>query len=107
MHDRHDLPAESRGGALRVMAFGDDPVEELAASAELHDEIDGVAVLVGAFELDNVSVSSEVVHDLDLATNVLDVVAVDELAGGDGLAGELLAGLLVGDEVGNAELAAA
>jgi len=40
VHHRGDLAAEVGGGALGVMALGDDPVEELAAGAELHDEID-------------------------------------------------------------------
>ena len=51
--------------------------------------------------------AGEVVHDLDLAADVFDVVTVDELASGDGLASELLFGLFVCDQVGNAELAAA
>jgi len=48
-----------------------------------------------------------VVHDLHLPAHVLDVVAVDELPRGDGLAGEALAGLPVRDEVGDPELAPA
>jgi len=101
------LAAERRGGALGVVAPGDDAVEELPSLAELHDEVDRVAVLVGAPELDDVAVAREVVHDLHLPAHVLDVVAVDELPRGDGLAGEALAGLPVRDEVGDPELAPA
>lgn len=83
MHHRHDLAAGIGGGALGVVALGDNPVKELAAGAEFHDEIDGVAVLVGALELHDVAVAGEVVHDLDLAPDVVDVIAVHELARGD------------------------
>lgn len=48
MHHRNDLPARVSGGTLGVVPLGDDPVEELAAGAELHDEVDRVSVLVGA-----------------------------------------------------------
>ncbi|BAS95569.1 Os05g0585601, partial [Oryza sativa Japonica Group] len=102
--DGDDLPAEGGGGALGVVAPGDDAVEELAALAELHDEVDGVAVLVGAAQLDDVAVAGEVVHDVDLAADVVEVVGAGELAGGDGLAGVASAGGLVGGEVGHPEL---
>lgn len=49
-------------------------------------------------------VASKMVHDLNLAAHILDIVLVNELPGGNGLAGELLFGLLVGHQVGNAEL---
>lgn len=104
--DPDNLTAEIGGGALGVVALGDDPVEELAAGAELHDEIDGVAILVGAFELHDVPVAGHVVHDLDLAANVLDVVSVDQLPGGDRFARELLLRFLVGHQVGDTELSA-
>ena len=107
VHHRHDLAAGISGSALRVVALGDDPVEELAAGAELHDEIDGVAVLVGALELHDVAVAGEVVHDLDLAPDIIDIVAVYELARCDRLARELLLRDLVGHQVRHAELPAA
>lgn len=56
---------------------------------------------------EEIPVAGQMVHDLDLAADVLDVIPVDELAGGDGLAGELLLRLLVRDQVRHAELAAA
>ena len=79
MDHRHDLAAEIGGGALGVVSLGDDAVEELAAGAELHDEVDGVAILVGRLELHDVAVAGQVVHDLHLPPDVLDVVAVHEL----------------------------
>jgi hypothetical protein len=105
VHDGDDLAAEHSGGALSVVSLGEDAFEDIPALAELHDEVDRVAVLVGAPELDDVAVSREVVHDLHLPADVFDVVAVDELPGGDGLAGEALPRLAVRDEVGDPELA--
>lgn len=107
VHDRDHLTEESSGGTLGVMALGDDPIEEFAAGAELHDEVNGVAVLICSFEFDDVAVAGKVVHDLHLAADVVDVIMVNELARGDGLAGERFAGPLVDGEVGDPELAAA
>jgi hypothetical protein len=82
-NDRSD---ELRGGTLGVVALGDDAVEELAAGAELHDEVHEEGVLVGAADADDVGVLGEVVHDLDLAPHVLVVLPAQQLALGDGLA---------------------
>jgi hypothetical protein len=103
--DGDDLAAERGGGSLGVVALGYDAVEELPALAELHNKVDRVPVLVCSPELDDVAVAREVVHDLHLPAHVLNVVAVDELPRGDGLAGEALPGLRVRDEVGDPELA--
>lgn len=47
------------------------------------------------------------VHNLDFAADIFNVVAVDEAARGDGLAGEEFFGLFVSDEVSDSELATA
>lgn len=107
MDNVDDLSAESSRRTLGVMTLGDDSVKELPALAELHHEVDGVPVLVGPLELHDVAVASEVVHDLDLPADVLEVVLADELPCGNGLAGELLPGLAVGDQIGDSELAPA
>lgn len=101
------LTTEIGRSPLGIMSLGDYPVEELAAGAELHNQIDRVTILVGALELHDVAVTGHVVHDLDFPADVLDVVAVDELPRRDRLAGELLLRLLVGHQVGYAKLAAA
>lgn len=103
--DGDDLPAEGGGGPFGVMSLGDDAIEELPSLAELHDEVDRMAVLKGPFELDDVLVSGEVMHDLHLTADIFEVVTVEEVAGGDGLAGQPLLGVLVGHKVGHAELA--
>ncbi|BAT16064.1 Os12g0169950 [Oryza sativa Japonica Group] len=89
--DPDDGPDEQRGGALGVVALGDDAVEELAAGAELHDDVDEQRVLVGAPDADDVWVLGEVVHDLDLAPHVLVVLPAQQLPLGDGLARVLAA----------------
>jgi len=49
-------------------------------------------------------VAGQVVHDLDLAAHVLDVLLGDELPLGDGLAGEVLPRRLLDALLGGAEL---
>jgi hypothetical protein len=68
------------------VAPGDDPVEELASLAELHDEVHGVLVLVGGAEADDVGVRRHVAHDVHLPAHVLHVHGRAQLALGDGLA---------------------
>ncbi|BAT12872.1 Os11g0171601, partial [Oryza sativa Japonica Group] len=104
LDDGDDGADELRGGALGVVALGDDAVEELAAGAELHDDVDEQRVLVGAADADDVGVLGEVVHDLDLAPHVLVVLPAQQLPLGDGLARELAAARLVHAQVRRPEL---
>lgn len=105
LDDPDDDPREIRGLALGEVAPLDDPVEELASLAELHDDVDVDLVLVGPFNGDDVPVPAKVVHDLDLAAHVLDVLLGDELALRDGLAREPGARGELRAEVGRPELA--
>lgn len=89
------------------MPLLDDPVKELAAGAELHDEVHGDGVLVGGLDGDHVGVPRQVVHYLDLPADVLHVVVRHQLPLEDGLAGVLLAGGPVHAQVRRAELALA
>lgn len=82
MNNRHNLAAEPCRRALGVMPLGDDPIEELAAGAQLHHQMHVVPILEHLLELHYVAVSGEVVHDLDFAADVGDVVGADELARG-------------------------
>jgi hypothetical protein len=81
--------------ALDVVPLGDDPVEELTASVELHDEVHRGLVLVGTLELHHARLAKEVVHDLHLAPHVLDVLLGRQLPLADGLARQLLPHRLV------------
>lgn len=101
----NDDPDQLGGLALAVVPALDDPVEELAAAAQFHDDVHAEGVLVGALDGDDVLVAREVVQDLDLPPHVLHVLLRDELPLGDGLAGVLGAGGELGAEVGGAELA--
>lgn len=49
--------------------------------------------------------TSEVMHNLDLTADVFNVITLNESAGGDGFASKLLLRFLVGDEIGDSELA--
>ena len=103
-HDPHDGLDQLRRLPLAVVPLLDDPVEELAARAQLHDQVHEERVLVGALDPDHIGVLREVVHDLDLAPHVLVVIAAEELDLGDGLARVLLPVVLVDAEVRGAEL---
>lgn len=70
-----DNGSQERGCcSLGVVSFGNDAIEELATGAELHNKMNRVLVLVGAFELDDVGLAGEVVHDLHFSPNVLNVL---------------------------------
>ena len=103
----HHRSEDGRRVLLGVVPPGDDAVEELAALAQLHDDVDVLAALVGVDELDDVRVIAEVVEDADLAAHVLDVLSAHQLSLRDRLARGFALGRLVGDEVGGAELALA
>lgn len=105
-HFRHRLGDGGRR-PLAVVAARDDPVEELPALAQLHDEVHRLGVLVGGAHLDDVGVLRQARHDRHLAADVLDVDGGAELLLRDRLAGERLARLAVRAEVGDAELTAA
>lgn len=107
LHNPDNGLDQPRSLSLTVMPLLHDPVEQLPAGAELHHDVHEHVVLVGAFYAHHVGVLGEVVHDLDLPPDVVVVLAAEELALGDGLAGVLGAGGLVGGEVGGAELALA
>jgi len=102
-----DGACHGSGGALAVVTAGDNPVEELASLAELHDEVDVLVVLVGCLQLHYVGVLRQRGHDGDLAAHVFDVHGGSELPLGNRLAGQGLLGLAVRAEVGDAELAPA
>ncbi|BAT00168.1 Os07g0161650, partial [Oryza sativa Japonica Group] len=90
LDDTDDHPRQLRGRLLGVVPALHDPIKQLPASAELHDEVHGDGVLVRADDGDHARVAGEVVHDLDLPAHVLHVLLADQLPLGDGLAGEHL-----------------
>uniref|UniRef100_A0A0A9CV70 CDPK n=1 Tax=Arundo donax TaxID=35708 RepID=A0A0A9CV70_ARUDO len=107
LHHPDDRPDKLCSRTLGVVALSDDAVEELAAGAELHDEVHEESVLIRAADADDVGVLGEVMHDLDLAPHVLVVLAAQQLALGDGLARVLGAVGLVHALVRGAELSLA
>ena len=87
-----------------VLPLLDDPVEQLAAAAQLHHDVHAVRVLVGPFDGHDVLVPRQVVHDRHLAAHVLHVLPRDELLLGDRLARVLLPSRLLGAQERGAEL---
>jgi hypothetical protein len=105
----HDLDDGAHGGggrALCVVSAGGDAVEELAALADLHDEVDGVSVLERLAQVHDVRVRWHGAHDGYLPAHVLHVNAAAQLALADGLARQQLAGRRVRAPPRYAELAA-
>jgi len=90
LHNLHNGLYQLRRLSLTVVALLDDPVEELAALAELHDEVHGGGVLVGALDANHVSVLRQVVHYLNLPPHVLVVLLAQKLPLRNRLARELL-----------------
>jgi hypothetical protein len=85
----HNCSADCSSRTFCVVPLCNDAIEELPTCAELHHHMDIALVLVCSPELDNVWLPRQVLHDLDLPSNVLPVCLADELALGDGLAGVL------------------
>ena len=55
------------------MSSGNDAVEELTSLAELHDDVDGLIVLVGFLQSHDIIVGGKLSHDLHLAADVFHV----------------------------------
>lgn len=79
VNDGEDVPAHGSGLPLGVAPLGRDAVEQLAAGAELHDEVHVVVVLVRAPELRDVGLPAEVLQDGDLPAHVVHVGAPHQL----------------------------
>ena len=71
LNNTHNDLDQMSGLALTVVAPLNDTIEELTPSAELHDQVDEDGVLVGGFDLDDMGVFGEVMHDLNLSQNVV------------------------------------
>jgi hypothetical protein len=103
-HLRHG-PGRGGRGALRVPAARDDAVEQLAAVAELHDQVHGVGVLVGGPQAHERRVVGQRRHDGHLPAHVRDVHRRAQAPLGDGLARQSLPRGAVRGEPRDAELA--
>ena len=125
LHGRDDLLHDARGVLLRVLALLDDLFEQLLAvdtvrcterhmrvsekenhhhhslrrerereNVQLHDKVELILVLVDLVQLEDVGMV-DLAHDLDLAPQELDVLALDRRLL-DALDGVLLVGRLLG-----------
>jgi hypothetical protein len=100
---RH-LPEVARCALLRVLALVDDAVEQVAARAVLHHEIDAAFVLVHVDERHNVGMPTGLLHNVDLLAQAANV----ELAAfGNQLDCVFLARRLVHAETNDAKVASA
>lgn len=88
LHDLDDGPGDRGGGPLRVMPPGDNPIEELAALAQLHHQMHGIVVLAGLSQADDARILRQVLHYRHLAPHIVDVHGGPELPLGNALAGK-------------------
>ena len=79
LHNLNNGLDELRSLALAVVPLLHNPVEQLPSLAELHDEVDGGGVLVGAVDANDVGVLGEVVHYLNLPPYVVVVLLAEQL----------------------------
>jgi len=107
LDDFDDGFEDGGGGALGVVAARDNSVEELAALAELHDEVNGIVVFEGVLEPDDVGVFGQVPHDLHLPPHILDINGGSQFLLRYRFARQLLLRLLVTAQVRDAELPSA
>ena len=106
MSDNGDNGTDERSGILfRVSATLNDGIEELTTSAEVHDKMDVLLVLVGVAEIGDVGVAFEMVHDLNFTLNIFDILRASELTLGNRFAGVVLGIPLGFSKAGGAELA--
>lgn len=99
------LPAESRRRTFGIKPLGNYPIEELATLAQLHDQMHTFLILVHSNKLDDVPVTGQMVHDLNLPSYILDVVLPHQLPRRDRLARVDFLRLSVCNEMGHSELA--
>lgn len=107
LNNLDDGPHDGGGGPFGVMPSGNDPIEKFPAFAHLHDQMHGLLVLERLPQLHHVRVIRQCPHYLHLPLNVGDVDLGPQPSFGNGLAGEVLAGLRVHASACEAELAAA
>jgi len=106
LHDLDDGAGDRGRRALRVVAPGDDAVEQLPSLAELHDEVHGAVVLARLPQGHDAGALGQVPHDGHLPPHVLHVHGRPQLPLGDGLAGQQLPRAPVHAQVRHPELAA-
>jgi len=102
--DLNDCPQQGRRSALSIMPLGNNTVKKFSSCAQLHNQMHRVLIFVSTLELDDIGLTRQVVHDLNLPPDVLDVLLVRQLSLGYGFARELLARHLVCTQMGDPEL---
>ncbi|BAS94457.1 Os05g0467150, partial [Oryza sativa Japonica Group] len=106
LHDLDDGARDRRRRALRVVAPGDDAVEQLPSLAQLHDEVHGAVVLARLPQRHDAGAPGQVPHDGHLPPHVLHVHGRPQLPLRDRLAREELPRAPVHAQVRHPELAA-
>lgn len=83
VNNSYHLPANSSSSSFGIVSFSNYPVKKLAAGTKFHNEVNMMFILKRSFKLDDVPVTSKMVHDLNFTADVVDIVLVDEFSCGD------------------------
>lgn len=93
--------------SLTVMPLLNDPIKELSTLTKLHYQVNRDRILISALDSDDVGMFRQMVHYLNLPPNIVIVFFAKKLALRDGLAGVIVASLLVSAKKSCAKLALA
>lgn len=104
LNNPNNNPGQLSGPPLTVVSPLDNAVEELAAGAKLHNNMDIERILISTFDGDNVLVTSQMVHYLNLPPNILNILSGDQLPLRDRLAGVLGPRRVLDAQIGCPEL---
>ncbi|KAK8706037.1 hypothetical protein V6N13_049618 [Hibiscus sabdariffa] len=91
--------------SFSIMTLGNDPIKQLTTGTQFHHKVNGLLVLIRTFELHNIRLSTQMLHNLNLPFHVLLVALGDQFPLGYRLASVLLPGGVLGAKISDAELA--
>ena len=63
---------------LAIMTMLNNPVKKLSPSTKLHDQVDMGGIFIRSFNVNNVGQSGEMMQDMDLSSNIFNVILVDK-----------------------------
>ena len=87
LNNIHNGPNDPSSSSLRVMSLSYNPIEQLTTRTQLHHQMHRLSILISTLDLDNVGLSGQVLHYLNLSLHILLVLLADQLPLQDGLAG--------------------
>lgn len=103
----HNLPENLGRFQLGVAPLGNNPIKKLAAGAQLHDQMQILAVLISTLEFDYIGLARQVLQNQNLPPHILNVLIRHQLSSRYGLARVFSARRFLCAQTSHAELASA